>query len=50
MGDRFDKFCLAVAVLLSVVEAEHELVDVPARGERSDGDEAALLARLIGWD
>src|SRR5437588_9646106 len=43
MGDRFDELLLAVAVLLGVVEVEHELVGVAARGERSDGDKAALL-------
>src|SRR6266480_3996220 len=48
MGDRFDELFLAVAVLLGVVEVEHELVGVAARGERSDGDEAALLGRKLG--
>src|SRR6266487_749146 len=48
MGDRFDELLLAVPVLLGVVEVEYELVGVAARGERSDGDEAALLGRKVG--
>jgi len=48
VGDHLDELLLGCAALLGKAEVEYELVDVPARRQRRDGHEAALLRRQLG--
>ena len=48
MCDCFDQFRFGGAVLSCVVEVEHELFGVAARGETGDGSQAAFLRGQFG--